>query len=98
MNKYLIVISVFLFGLSGALPSLAQDSMPAAEASQMININTANAETLSAALTGIGMARAQAIVRYREQHGPFASVDELLEVEGVGEVILANNRHLLAVQ
>ena len=98
MNKYLFVISVFLFGLSGAMPTLAQNSMPAAEASQMININTASAETLSSTLSGIGMARAQAIVLYREQNGPFESVEELLEVEGVGEVILANNRHLLAIQ
>lgn len=98
MRKYFLILSICCMGLGGAMPSLAQDAMPAVEASQMININTADAETLAAELSGIGTARAQAIVSYREQHGPFTSVQALLEVDGVGPTILANNRHLLTVE
>ena len=98
MIKYLLIIPVLFFGLGGTFPVVAQDAMPAAEASQVININTADAETLSSALTGIGMTRAQAIINYREEFGPFLSVDDLLEVDGIGPAILTNNRHLLALE
>ena len=46
---------------------------------------------------GIGATKAQAIVAYREEHGNFASVDELLEVKGIGEATLEKNRDRLSV-
>ncbi|MFA4030101.1 MAG: hypothetical protein GDYSWBUE_001511 [Candidatus Fervidibacterota bacterium] len=49
-----------------------------------IAINTATAEQLES-LPGIGPALAQRIVEYRRQHGPFKSVDELLNVKGIGQ-------------
>lgn len=57
------------------------------EASQKIDINRAGAWLLEA-LTGIGPVLAQAIVDYREEHGPFRSTGELLNVNGIGEAIL----------
>lgn len=54
-----------------------------------VNINTATAEELQL-LPGIGQARAAAIVAYREEHGPFVYVEDLLGVSGIGEGILAN--------
>lgn len=57
-----------------------------------VNVNTADAETLSAELTGIGMARARAIIEYREQNGPFRSPEDLLNVRGFGERTLEMNR------
>lgn len=98
MKKLFLIFSICYLGLAGVLPALAQDAMPAAEATQMININTADAETLSAGMSGVGSARAQAIVSYREEHGPFSSVQALLEVDGVGPTILANNQHILTVE
>ena len=56
-----------------------------------VDINTATAEELET-LMGIGPVLAQAIVDYRAEHGPFASVDELLEVSGIGETKLDNIR------
>ena len=56
-----------------------------------IDINTASAEELQE-LMGIGPVLAQAIVDYRAEHGPFASVDELLEVSGIGATKLDNIR------
>lgn len=62
-----------------------------------ININEANAQTLARELKGIGPAKAQAIVDYRMQQGDFISVDELLEVKGIGVVTLENIREQLTV-
>lgn len=62
-----------------------------------INLNTADAETLQRELSGVGSVKAQAIVSYRETHGEFASVDELLEVKGIGEALLERNRGKLTV-
>jgi competence protein ComEA len=62
-----------------------------------VNLNTADAPTLQRELSGIGEVKAQAIVAYREAHGSFASVDELLEVKGIGESILEKNRDKLSV-
>ncbi len=62
-----------------------------------VDINTADAETLSAELKGVGEKRAQEIVRYRKEYGPFESVDELTNVKGVGQKVLDDNRDNLVV-
>lgn len=63
-----------------------------------VNINIADAETLQRQLSGIGMGKAKAIVAYREANGEFTSIDELIEVKGIGKAILDKNREKLAVQ
>lgn len=65
--------------------------------SAKINLNEADSATLQKELSGIGEAKAKAIVAYRETNGPFASVDELLEVKGIGKAILDRNRDKLEV-
>jgi competence protein ComEA len=62
-----------------------------------INLNTADVATLEAGLLGIGPVKAQAIVDHRNANGPFASVDELLEVKGIGPATLEKNRGRLSV-
>ena len=57
--------------------------MPQAEDGK-VNLNTATAEELMT-LSGIGEAKAEAILRYREEHGGFQKVEELMEVEGIKE-------------
>jgi len=64
----------------------------AAGAGETVNLNAADADALAAGMVGIGPAKAQAIVEYREQHGPFKTVDDLLLVKGIGEATLAKNR------
>ena len=49
-----------------------------------VKVNTADAETMSDELQGVGLSKAQAIVEYREKNGPFQSADELAEVKGIG--------------
>lgn len=62
-----------------------------------VSLNSADAETLARELSGVGAAKAQAIVAYRDSQGPFAAVDELLEVKGIGPAILEKNRDRLSV-
>ena len=57
-----------------------------------VNINTADAETISAELNGIGLSKAQAIVEYREKHGPFKSAEDLSLVKGIGDRTVELNR------
>lgn len=60
-----------------------------------VNVNQADAATLASAIVGIGPAKAAAIVAYREEHGPFKTVDDLLLVKGIGEATLEKNRDRL---
>lgn len=62
-----------------------------------VNINTADAATLAKELNGVGLKRAQAIVEYRQKHGPFKSADELGLVKGIGPSAVARNRELIRV-
>lgn len=57
-----------------------------------VDINTADAATLSKSLKGVGMAKAEAIVEYRKKHGPFKNADELSLVKGIGERTVDINR------
>ncbi|GFM79554.1 competence protein ComEA [Pseudomonas cichorii] len=63
-----------------------------------VNINKADADTLQKELVGIGKNKASAIVAYREANGEFASVEELIEVKGIGKALLDKNRDKLAVE
>lgn len=102
------LVSLLLALLSAfSLPSLAAPGKPGAElpatvvgaqmATSTVNLNSADAATLQAALAGIGKAKAEAIVAYREANGAFASVDELLEVKGIGQALIERNREKLTV-
>lgn len=53
-----------------------------------LNINTADAPTLSAELKGIGMTKAEAIVNFRTEHGPFSEPNDLVAVPGIGPKII----------
>ena len=71
----------------GALPAAIQPADPGSgtETSEsVVNINTADAEALKS-LTGIGDAKAQAILAYREEHGAFSGIEEIMQVPGIKE-------------
>lgn len=61
-----------------------------------INLNTATKDEL-VALPGIGPSKAQAILDYRNQHGPFRSVDEIRKVKGIGEKLFAQIKPELSI-
>lgn len=50
-----------------------------------VNINSADAKTISESLKGIGLKKAEAIVKYRTDKGPFKTVDDLENVKGIGK-------------
>jgi competence protein ComEA len=79
-----------------AFVALALMLSPLALAGQ-VNINTADAQMLET-VKGLGPTKAQAIVEYRKQHGPFKSVDELVRVPGVKDMTLETIRSHLTVE
>jgi competence protein ComEA len=70
-------------------------ALPAAWASGPVNVNSASAEELSQ-LGNIGPAKAAAIVAYREENGPFRSVQDLTKVTGIGERTVEMNLDRIA--
>ena len=66
-------------------------------ASGKLNVNTATVEELES-LPGIGASRAAAIVEYRNTHGPFQRVEDLVEVSGIGDGILGSIRNLIEIR
>lgn len=65
-------------------------------ASQFININTANEETLTT-LPGIGASKAKSIISYRESKGGFTSIEELMEIEGIKEGVYNKVKDMITV-
>lgn len=57
-----------------------------------VNVNTADADTIARELRGVGPAKARAIVTYREENGPFETVEDLLKVQGIGPKVLEDNK------
>jgi len=67
------------------LPNLIPNQTTSAEAQEsLVNINIADATKLQE-LSGIGVAKANAILSYREQHGAFNSIEDIKKVSGIGE-------------
>jgi competence protein ComEA len=65
---------------------------PGAAVAGPVDVNTADAATISAELQGVGMSKAQAIVDYRKTHGPFKSYEDLTLVKGIGARTVEINR------
>lgn len=63
-----------------------------------LDINTATADQILQATTGIGKIKAEAIVKDRETRGPFKSIDDLARVFGIGQKTIEKNREALTVK
>ena len=57
-----------------------------------VNVNSADAKTLAKELQGIGMAKAEAIVSYRQKNGPYKNADDLAKVKGLGKKLIEQNK------
>jgi competence protein ComEA len=66
-------------------------------AAGQVNINTADAQTLATELKGVGEKKAQAIVDYRNENGPFKSITDLSSVKGIGDKLLEDNADLIII-
>jgi competence protein ComEA len=84
-------------GLALALAVAAAPIFAAGTLSGVVNVNTASAEELQL-LPGVGESRARAIVSTRAARGGFRTVDELVEVKGIGSVMLERLRPFVSVE
>lgn len=72
-------------------------SSPGLMAAPVVNINTADSEALVDELVGIGPQKAMAIIRYRNENGPFQHADDLALVDGIGAKTVEQNRSRISV-
>lgn len=91
-----VTVSVPARLASAAAPEETQTEPSAQAASLPVNINTADAAEL-AALPGIGKVLAQRILDYRRVHGDFSAVEQLTNVEGIGEGKLESILELITI-
>lgn len=86
-------------GEAAAIPSnsVIQNDNSGAARSNVVNINRATRSELEA-LPGIGPTRAADIIAYREAHGPFRSLEELLKVAGIGKATLEGLREFITLE
>ncbi|CZF77378.1 MULTISPECIES: ComEA family DNA-binding protein [Grimontia] len=86
------ILSAIFFAITLILSPLASAQDGALVAPAEVNINTAEVEELDKYLDGVGKAKAQAIVDYRNTNGAFESADDLKGVKGIGDSIVEKNR------
>ncbi len=105
-NKRIFAISLTIAALFAFLtinPAIAEvkqagttQSNETVASIQKININTADAKALTT-LKGIGKDRAAKIIEYREKHGPFEKIEDIMKVKGIGKKIFEQNKNALSV-
>jgi len=67
-------------------------------AAQPVNVNSASAEEIAESLKGVGMSKAEAIINYRNEHGQFKHIDELVNVKGIGIRTVDINREYILLE
>lgn len=77
-------------------PALSISAAASSSTAGAVNINTASAEELDT-LPGVGPAIAQRIIDYRQANGPFAAIEQIMEVRGIGEATFAKLRDRITV-
>lgn len=86
------ILSTLFLALALSVGAYAQTPV------QPVDLNTADAATLARVLNGVGPAKAEAIIAYREAHGPFTHIDELVKVKGIGLRTVDLNREVMTVE
>lgn len=87
---------VFFPEVGEEIPEEAETGSASGSANGLVNINTASADLLQT-LPGIGASKANAIVRYREENGPFTDKSQIKNVSGIGENLYNNIKELICV-
>jgi len=82
---------------SSPAESQAGSSASGSAWAENVNINTASAEELDS-LPGIGPAYAERIIRYRQEQGPFESIDQIMEVRGIGQVCFEDIKDRICIR
>jgi len=86
MKKIKALLFIVLFSFSSLLYAA------------QVNINTADADTLSNELSGIGQSKAEAIVAYRDQYGPYKQIEDLAKVKGIGISTIEKNKSKMILE
>ena len=98
ISRILFTCLIFIFSsISSAENTKGHEiNLSTSEAHKHIDINSADIETLSL-LKGVGMKKAEAIIKYRNMNAKFVLVEDLLNVNGIGEKILKQNKSKLTI-
>jgi len=96
-NLFAVVLSLFVVSISLHAANIPPNPQPVKviPATKKIDLNKADAKTLSKSVKGIGLKRAEAIVKYREDHGKFNSLEDLAKVKGIGERFVKSHKSQL---
>jgi len=96
-NIFITFIAMLVLSLGNA--ALADEMGVESEPSLVtVNINSASADAIANGLTGVGLSRANAIVAYRDNYGPFYSAEELSAVKGIGKSTIKKNEGKIVVE
>ena len=98
-----VIVSLTLLLTLGALPvasaTAGQNTATQTAATlKDININSASAEEIAAALKGVGIKRAKSVVAWREINGDFTHLEQLLDIRGIGKKILEKNKARITLE
>lgn len=93
--RSILAAALLCFSLGMTLPAFAEvESAPLVS----VSINNASAAEIAETLSGIGLAKAEAIVSYREENGSFESAEQLQMVKGIGPATIEKNRDRIVLQ
>lgn len=102
MVKGMLTVSylLLLLSISTIQPYIAKaevtETVSRSEIS-VVNINSASADEM-ASVPGLGEKKSQAIVKFREKHGPFARLEDLKKVDGIGDKLFEKIRQYVTVK
>ena len=107
MKKWIVSSALIISSSLAALPCYAVPHTASKasgigtevrQSAPRININTADAKTLDDGLLGVGPAKAEAIIAWRKQKGPFKSIADLSAVKGMGPALVERNKDRLSLR
>ncbi len=104
MKSLVAFISAVVVSLSAVSVTQAETTSPASKPqveqqvpkADKVNLNSADVDALMT-LKGVGAKKAEAIVAWRKEHGQFKSIEQLMDVKGIGESIFETNKSRLSI-
>lgn len=99
MKRNIISSIILSLSLLGSYVNASEEISPTKVSEQkqyLVDINQADVEQLMQ-LKGIGEKKALLIIEYRLNNGPFKSIDDLLNIKGIGDKIISDNRTLIKI-